>query len=262
MHPNTQDFVVNQALLVRLAKEDNIERDCFYGRPDLQPVGVGRHDVVVFKERASANRSLPYGGGSGFLVSDPWRDLSCITKARSFLSDLPTSPAEELSFQLMLKTARFSDNADSTKISAWFIGTHIVGVRSTPDYGNAFARLRDFENEESDWDGMDGQPADGCTVQAVRLLLDQVRELNISRPSLTLSNNGAVSVIWKDDTRFATLKFKGKNQYSAIVLVDRKPFLTMNCSVSQLPQKLQIFLIESFREDVTAHLSELPNGLR
>ena len=262
MHLNTQEFVANQALLVRLAKEDNSERDCLYGQPELQPVRIGRRGIKLFKDHAPASRSISYGDEFIHLVNDPWRDLSCLTKTRSLLNDLPAFSPQELSFQLLLKTARFGDNADSTKISACFVGAHVVGIRSTPDYSNAFARLLDFENEESDWDGMDGQPADGGTVHAVWLLLEKVRELGIARPSLTLSNNGAVSVIWKDDKRFVTLKFKGSGPYSAIVLIDRKPFLTMSCPVSQLPKELQIFLIESFKEDVTAHLSEMPNGLR
>lgn len=258
MHPSTQDFVVNQALLVRLAKEDNIERDCFYGHSELQ-------SVAVFKERAANTRffpSFPCAGGSGFLGGDPWEAVALLTKARSVLDDWPAFPTEEPSVQVMLKMARFSHESVVSKISALLIDAQIVGTRSYPDYGNAFVRLDDFENEEPDWDGMGGQPADACTVQAVRLLLNQVRGLSISRPSLTLSNNGAVSVIWKDESRFATLKFKGSDQYSAIVLENRRPILTMNCLVSQLPQELQIFLTESFREDVTAHLSELPNGLR
>ncbi|WP_160059882.1 hypothetical protein [Pseudomonas sp. R84] len=258
MHPSTQDFVVNQALLVRLAKEDNIERDCFYNHSELELVSA-------FKGRAPNTRffpSFPCAGGSGFFGAVPSEAVAFLTKARSFLDDWPSFPTEEPSVQVMLKMARYSHESVVSKISALLIDAQIVGARNYPDYDNAFVRLDDFENEESDWDGMGGQPADACTVQAVRLLLNQVRGLSISRPSLTLSNNGAVSVIWKDESRFATLKFKGSDQYSAIILVNRKPILTMNCFVRQLPQELQNFLTESFREDVTAHLSELPSGLR
>lgn len=263
MHPNTQDFVVNQALLVRLAKEDNADRDCFYRRSEVASINSDYPSVTVVNARSPAShRSFPYPEGIGFLGADRWRDSSCVSKARSFLSDYPTYSGEELSIQLMLKIAHFSDHVDRTKMSALIVGAHFYEASAAPDYGNAFARLTDFESEEPDWDGMNGQPADGHTAQAVRQLLNLARDFHISRPSLTLSNNGAVSVIWKDSTRFATFKFKGKDQYSAIVLVDRKPFLTMNCAVGQLPQELEQFLIESFKEDVTTHLPKLPTGLR
>lgn len=263
MHHSIQDFVSSQALLVRLAKEDNADRDCFYRHPEVVPVSPEYPSVTIVNTRpAVSHRSLPYPEGIGFFSGDRWKDLPCISKVRIFPSEYPTYSGEELSVQLMLKTAHFSDNVDRMKMSAWIIGAHFYGASAGPDYDNAFARLIEFESEDPDWDGMNGQPADSQTAQAVRQLLLLSRALYISRPSLTLSNNGAVSVIWKDSTRFATLKFKGNDQYSAIVLVDRKPYLTMNSTVGQLPQALEQFLIESFKEDVTTHLSELPKRLR
>ncbi|MBI6681423.1 hypothetical protein YA0697_06815 [Pseudomonas viridiflava] len=259
---NIQEVLAADALLARLAREDSSGSDCLYAQQPTHLPILEQNEFLVCHSPASEPDPLSFihvGELSHSIVQDRrgYFYQPFIQRARVNL------PALRI-YDHHIQRRWIEGSSDQTiRTSAVIIiGAQIHGMSNLPNYEMAYARLRDFENEEYDWDDLGGYSAHSSTATAVSESLTLARELGISRPSLTLSNSGAVSVIWNNDSAFVTLKFKGDNQYSVVILVERKPQLTINCPVGQLPEELEQFLIENFREDVTANLPELQKNLR
>lgn len=114
------------------------------------------------------------------------------------------------------------------------------------DYSKAFQTLRDFETLEDGWDGVDSRPASIATTDACEKALYAARAVGASRPSLTLSGNGAVSVVWNSKSHYATLKFNGAETYSIIVLKGGEAVLSVSSPVGHMPIIFKNFLVEHF----------------
>ncbi|WP_440778821.1 hypothetical protein [Pseudomonas syringae] len=259
---NIQEVLAADALLARLAREDSSDSDCLYAQQTAQLPITELNSYLSYYNPASEPDplSLIQFGELTRCVALDRREYFYKPFIQRARVKLPALRIYDHHIQCRWIEEVFDQ---TTKVSALIIGAQILGMGTPPNnYEIAYARLRDFENEEYDWDGLGGYPAQASTVKAVSKSLDLAGKLGVSRPSMTLSNSGAVSVIWKNDSAFVTLKFKGDNQYSVVVLVDRKPRLTMNCAVGQLLEELEQFLIENFREDVTANLPKLQKNLR
>lgn len=111
-----------------------------------------------------------------------------------------------------------------------------------------FGRLQDFVSEELGWDGFDGKPASNETALAVTNFLLKCKTLGFSKPSLTLSNSGAVSVIWKRDFAYVTANFKDSKKFSVIILDNGKSLLSQEFDVISFPKALNDYLMEHFNK--------------
>lgn len=118
--------------------------------------------------------------------------------------------------------------------------------RLLSDYDKAFQALKDFECYEDGWDGMNSRPASIATTEACKKALHAARSVGATRPSLTLSGNGAVSVAWKSKTHYLTLKFNGDDTYSVIALKGSEALLSVSSPVGQMPISFKILLLEHF----------------
>lgn len=133
----------------------------------------------------------------------------------------------------------------------------VGGSPKTNNYDKAFERLKYFVEEELDWDGCNGQPASDSTAFAVSRFLSMAQTKGISRPSLTLSNSGAVSVIWNRGRNYVTIHFQGCTKFVAIVLENGESKLALERPAMDFPKELEDHLLENFKEDVTFNLFRL-----
>lgn len=134
---------------------------------------------------------------------------------------------------------------------------HSIHLYPFPDYERAYSRLQSFVNEEQDWDGCDGSPATETTAKAVTSFLSAARSKFLSRPSLTLSNSGAVSVVWKNDRDYVTVRFSGAEKFVAISVRDGVSRIALEAATEDFPKELEKCLLESFKDDVRANLRQL-----
>ncbi|MCY1297543.1 hypothetical protein D9M70_469860 [compost metagenome] len=130
-------------------------------------------------------------------------------------------------------------------------------LRHVPDYDKAFERLAAFVEEDEDWDGYGGQPASQDTAVAVSLFLFAVKEKSLVRPSLTLSNSGAVSVVWKRERNYVTATFKGRERYVATVTRNGESKFAVEGTAGMLPEELEQYLLENFKDDARDYLLQL-----
>lgn len=130
-----------------------------------------------------------------------------------------------------------------------------------PDYDKAFERLKAFVEEGLDWDGSGGQPASVDTAVAVMGFLSRVQSKGVSRPSLTLSNSGAVNVIWKRGVDYITVGFQGCTRFVAMVSKGGKINLTLESPISEVPEQLKCHLFENYAAFNVANSEDRKNEL-
>lgn len=118
--------------------------------------------------------------------------------------------------------------------------------RLLSDYDKAFDTLKEFETFEDGWDGVDSRPASIATMESCAKALHAARSVGATRPSLTLSGNGAVSVVWNSKSHSLTLKFNGTDSYSIIALKDGEAALSISSPVDQMPIIFKNLLLEHF----------------
>lgn len=106
-------------------------------------------------------------------------------------------------------------------------------------YGPAFERLDSFANEAADWDGYGGIPASESVVADVTAFLHSCIQQELPRPSLTLSNSGAVSAIWKKvNDVFVSVLFAGRGFHSYSVIVGGKPACSAQVDSAEIDSEL------------------------
>ncbi|ELP97474.1 hypothetical protein [Pseudomonas syringae] len=129
--------------------------------------------------------------------------------------------------------------------------THAFGAEQRfPNYDRAFARLRAFIEEEENWDDCGGMPANENTGLAVETFLYDAQRHRIARPSLTLSNSGAVSVTWKNGHLYISVLFKGLVSFSVVILDEGQVASSFECEFGRFPDLLKNILLEKFKDDI------------
>lgn len=68
------------------------------------------------------------------------------------------------------------------------------------------------------------------------------------RPSLTLSNGGTVSVVWRSAKNSLSVTFQGAEKFVAVALADGKNKLTVEATATAFPEELVECLLENFSE--------------
>lgn len=114
----------------------------------------------------------------------------------------------------------------------------------------SFERFRVIVDESVSADRFYRKPdpaSEGVALASSDFIL-KAKAAGACRPSLTLSNGGTVSVVWRSGKNSLSVTFQGAEKFVAVALVDGKNKLTVEATATAFPEELERCLLENFSE--------------
>ncbi|MGF6167682.1 hypothetical protein M2426_001270 [Pseudomonas moraviensis] len=116
-------------------------------------------------------------------------------------------------------------------------------------YNVSYKRLREFAEEQENWDGYGGVAALPEVVEEVHALLGLLSKELIPEPSLAMGGDGSVALFWSSNGYYISLEIDGSGDYIYLITKDKEFLCDGDSSSEVLEPELKKYLKKIFTDE-------------